>query len=99
MKKLLGIIVLGLLLSGNAYAKDDIHQVLLKNELVVLYEGEEWSLKFLANNKMLSNWKGETTDKFTWKKLGKSGLYEIKHQRAHLKSEAPIPCHSGGVTL
>ena len=83
MKKLLGIIVLGLLLSGNAYAKDDIHQVLLKNELVVLYEGEEWSLKFLANNKMLSNWKGETTDKFTWKKLGKSGLYEIKHQNTN----------------
>ncbi len=42
MKKLLGIIVLSLLMSGNVYAKDleNIHTYLLKNELVVLYEGK-----------------------------------------------------------
>jgi hypothetical protein len=81
MKKLfLSILVLGLLLSGNAYANEkiDTHKILLDNKIIVLYEGEKWELQFLKNNKIISQWGGDTNYKFTWHKMSNEGSYEIK---------------------
>jgi len=82
VKKLLGIIVLGLLWCNVTIAdtsKITTHQILLNNKLVVLYESEEWRLQFLPNNKMTSEYRGDIGYKFSWKKLNDSGLYEVRH--------------------
>ena len=58
--------------------KLDTHKILLDNKIVVLYEGEKWELQFLKNNKIISQWRGESNYKFTWHKMNNNGLYEIK---------------------
>ena len=78
-KRFLAILVM-LFWCSVGFAEKNTHQFLLDNKLVVLYEGEEWSLQFLPNNKMISEWRGEINHKFSWQKLNDKGSYEINHQ-------------------
>ena len=78
MKKFLAILFLGLLWCNVGVAENNTHQILLNNKLVVLYEGEDWRLQFLPNNKMTSEYKGAISYG-SWKKLNDRGLYEVHH--------------------
>ena len=81
MKKFLAILFLGLLWCNVGVAENNTHQILLNNKLVVLYEGEDWRLQFLPNNKMTSEYKGAISYG-SWKKLNDRGLYEIRDSKA-----------------
>ena len=78
MKKFLLTILFTLVLSESAFANSYVHQTLLNNKLVVLWEGEEWSMQFMQNNKLSSTFRGETNYNISWKKMNEDGLYEIK---------------------
>ena len=80
MKKLLGIVVLGLIWCNISFA-NNTHTYLLKNELLVLYEGQNWKIQFMNNGKITSEFNGETTYDFSWKKINDNGTYEIYHSK------------------
>jgi hypothetical protein len=80
MKKLLLTILFTLVLSGGAFA-NNTHSYLLNNELVINYEGQNWRIKFLNDGKISSEFNGNTTYDFSWRKINDNGTYEIYHSK------------------
>jgi len=79
MKKAILVLLVGLFWCNVGFAEKNTHQFLLDNKLVVLYEGEDWRIQFLPNNKITDEFRGKTSYKFSWKKLNDRGLYEVRH--------------------
>ena len=75
MKKILGIVVLGLLLSGNTYAKEKILHCVATNELPdrsIIFDDETETLSVNGQNVEVTEW---SKTMIKWKgsfKLGKS---------------------------
>ena len=80
MKKFFLTFLFTLVLSGGAFA-NNTHSYLLNNELVINYEGQNWRIKFLNDGKISSEFNGNTTYDFSWKKINDNGTYEIYHSK------------------
>jgi len=88
MKKLLGILVLGLLLinfNSKAQSEEvDYIEILLNEGLVMRVDGNKWSVKFIPNGEMFSNWQGKTfKEDAKWIKVNNEGLFEISYNNVN----------------
>ena len=61
--------------------KINIHQVLLNQKLVINYEGKNWTLQFLTNGQIISDWDNHTHRNFKWKKINNNGLYDVYYKK------------------